>query len=455
MNTESAVPLQRTLIRSVAAALGGLLLATSVVTAQESPAPAGSAPPASVAPETAAPVARSEPPTPSASLLQPRRWALAQMPRRRAGWMLHDVIAGGPGFIAVGGGSQGRARSTPEAIVWLSDARGRAWLEAPLFGDAADGTMRAITAAADGYVAVGEGSDGGAIWRSTDGIGWQRLAHDPVFDDSAIFDVADGPAGLIAVGCQGEVVCSNSQAWISTDGGATWQALAAPPPGPALAIAATESGYLAAGQSAADGNPVLVSSGDGQAWQAATGLPGGPASLAALGSFGDALAGGNSRESGAARALLLRSADGSAWQSVGHRSFQAADIAAIAGSDAGVLLLGTRSQRVDGRQRTRPLALWSPDLARFRVTPFPSQSMRTGGEVNAAAFSADGTLVVAVGATARPVPTVWFNRLASPPARGDSPTQPTEPTDQPIDQDATIDEGVSAPPVPPSEAPAS
>lgn len=471
MKTESAVPLHRPLIRSVVAALGGLLLATSVATAQESPAPASAAPataaPATTVPEASSPVPEasaapdaSEAPeavAASSSLLRPRRWSLAQMPRRRAGWSLNDVIAGGPGFIAVGGGSQGRARSTPEALVWLSDARGRAWQAAPLFGDAADGIIRGITATADGYVAVGDGPDGGAIWRSADGIGWQRQAHDPAFDSSSITDVADGPAGLIAVGCQGDVDCATSRGWRSTDGGATWASLDSPPPGLAQAIAATDDGYLVAGQSSTDGNPMLVSSTDGQAWEPATGLPGGPAGLAALGAFGDTLAGGDSTESGADRALLLRSADGSAWQSVGHRSFRAADIAAIAGGESGVLLVGSRDQRVAGRLRSRPLALWSADLARFRVTPFPAQSTRAGGEVNAATFSPDGTFVVAVGATARPVPTVWVNRLVPQPARGDQsggstgqpaePTeQPTEPNDQPIDQDVTIDESASAAP---------
>jgi hypothetical protein len=369
------------------------------------------------------------------------------MPRRRAGWTLYDVIAGGPGFIAVGGGSQGRARSAPEAIVWLSDARGRAWQEAPLFGDAVEGTMRGITATADGYVAVGDGPDGGAIWRSTDGIGWQRVAHDPAFDSSSIADVADGPAGLIAVGCEGDVDCGTSRAWRSTDGGATWESLSTPPPGLAQAIAATDSGYLVAGQSSANADPMVVSSADGQAWEPATGLPGGPAGLAAVGAYGDALAGGSSAESGAARALLLRSADGSAWQSVGHRRFRNADITAIAGGDHGVFVLGSRSQRVDGRLRSRPLALWSADLARFRTTPFPGQSLRAGGEVNAATFSADGSFVVAVGGTARPVPTVWVNRLVEPPARGDETTgQPAEATEAPSDQDATVDASPNAAP---------
>jgi hypothetical protein len=458
MKTASAVPFHRTLTRSLVAALGAVLLATSVVTAQESPAPATAAP-AAAAPSTAPEVPTTAPEDPEAvtspaSPLQPRRWSLAQMPQRPAGWSLQDVIAGGPGFIAVGGGSQGRARSAPEAIVWLSDARGRAWQAAPLFGDAAEGTMRGITATADGYVAVGDGPDGGAIWRSTDGIGWQRLAHDAVFDSSSIADVADGPAGLIAVGCQGDVDCATSRAWRSTDGGATWVSLETPPPGLARAIAATDSGYLVAGQSSTNADPMLVSSADGQAWQPSQGLPGGPAGLAALGAFGDTLAGGSSTESGAARALLLRSAGGSAWQSVGHRRFRDADIMAIAGGDPGVFLLGSRSQRVDGRLRSRPLALWSADLARFRTTPFPAQSLRAGGEVNAATFSADGSFVVAVGGTARPVPTVWINRLVEPPARGDqSSGQPTESTDQaaestgePIDQDITIDESASAAP---------
>jgi hypothetical protein len=109
--------------------------------------------------------------------------------------------------------------------------------------------------------------------------------------------------------------------------------------------------------------------------------------------------------------------DGAAWQALGHRSFRAAEFVDVASSPGGVLLLGNRTQRAGRNLRSRPLAIWSADLTRFRTTQFPAQSIRAGGEVNAAAFSEDGNLIVAVGSTARPVPTVWFSRLATPRAR--------------------------------------
>jgi hypothetical protein len=230
-----------------------------------------------------------------------------------------------------------------------------------------------------------------------------------------MLDVANGPAGLVAIGCQGTIECATSRAWRSTDG-VTWESLDNPPPGLPLAIEATEDGYLVAGQQPPGAVPMIASSADGTTWEAAQGLPPGPAGLAALGMLGDALAGGSTTESGADRALLLRSADGSAWQQVGHRSFRAADFGDMASNADGVVLVGTRTQRAGRNLRTRPLAIWSADLQRFRTILFPAQSLRAGGEINAAAFSPDGDLIVAVGATARPVPTVWFSRMAVPEA---------------------------------------
>jgi hypothetical protein len=276
--------------------------------------------------------------------------------------------------------------------------------------------MRAITTAPNGFVVVGEASSGAAVWTSTDGIGWQRLPHSPAFDESVMLDVANGPAGLVAIGCQGTIECATSRAWRSTDG-VTWESLDSPPPGLPLAIEATGDGYLVAGQQPPGAVPMIASSSDGATWEPAQGLPPGPAGLAALGMLGEALAGGSTTESGADRALLLRSSDGSAWQAVGHRSFRAADFADMASSADGVILAGTRTQRAGRNLRTRPLAIWSADLQRFRTTPFPAQSLRTGGEINAAAFSPDDEVLVAVGATARPVPTVWVSRMAVPQPR--------------------------------------
>jgi hypothetical protein len=367
------------------------------------------------------------------------------VPSRLAGRILYDVVAGGPGFIAVGGGSRGRNAARPEALIWVSD-RGRRWQSVPLFGDAAEGTIRAITQTTDGYVAVGDGRAGAAVWRSTDGLGWQRVPHAEVFDGAVMFDVADGPAGLLAVGCQGGIDCATSRAWRSSDG-VDWESLDSPPPGLPLAIAATDAGYLVSGRQPPGAQPMLVSSSDGQSWQPGTGLPAGPAGLAALGAFEGALAGGSSAESGASRALLLRSGGGTAWQSIGHQSFRGTDFADIAATTSGVLLLGSRTQRAEGEQRRRPVALWSEDLASFRPTPFPAASLRAGGEVNAAAFSANGSLIVAVGATNRPLPTIWFSRMATPRAASDQRAD---------DGEASADQLVSpAPDSPAASGPAS
>ena len=257
-----------------------------------------------------------------------------------------------------------------------------------------------------------------------------------------MLDVANGPAGLVAVGCEGGDRLRHEPGLAvrrRDDLGVAGQRASRPP-----VRHRGDRGRLSRGRSpAARCGPMVASSTDGQAWQPAQGLPAGP-SRAGLAGHVRGRSGRWQHDGERRRPCHAAALHG--WRRVaGAQSSQLPRRGLRRHGEqsgpASSCWARARSARA-GRLRSRPLALWSADLRRFRLTPFPAQSTRAGGEVNAAAFSADGSLIVAVGATARPVPTVWFSRMATPRAE----------RDRPIDQDVDIDETPTTSPAP--EAPA-
>lgn len=144
---------------------------------------------------------------------------------------IFQVVAGGPGFVAVGqdcgGPDNPNQRCRP--AVWTS-TDGASWMKVAhdeaVFGPfaaAGDGQPESliadVTVGGPGLVAVGKVGFQPAIWISSDGRDWTRLSLDEsVFDQQAeIRYVRSGAAGLIAVG-QGEFI---APVWTSTDG-ITW-----------------------------------------------------------------------------------------------------------------------------------------------------------------------------------------------------------------------------------------
>jgi hypothetical protein len=113
---------------------------------------------------------------------------------------VNDIIEGGPGYIAVGGGTPNGLDH--RALVWLSDD-GLRWRAQPVFGEAAVGSMTGVAALHDGgYVAVGR--DFGPeteraqmvhaiVWHSADGFRWERVPPDASFAGSTMFDVTATP----------------------------------------------------------------------------------------------------------------------------------------------------------------------------------------------------------------------------------------------------------------------
>ncbi len=140
-----------------------------------------------------------------------------------------DVVAGGPGFVAVGrdySGGDGDAAvwTSPDGVLWS-----RVPHDASVFGGRPDfQEMWGVVAGGPGLVAVGgyDASGGdwdAAVWTSPDGVLWSRVPpHDAsVFggpDDQEMFGVAAGGPGLVAVGRDWSGGDWDAAVWTSPDG---------------------------------------------------------------------------------------------------------------------------------------------------------------------------------------------------------------------------------------------
>lgn len=353
--------------------------------------------------------------TPSAALAQtdgnapaPSAWERAEVPTTPAGIGLWDVTAGGPGFIAVGGGfTDGAAVAT--AVIWVSDD-GRAWQSVPLFGEAATGVPRAITATPDGFVAVGSGCcpDEAAVWLSPDGLSWARLPDQPGFADTAMLGVTSTPDGIVAVGCSAVMECMSGLAWSSPDG-RSWSESVLLDMLP-LGAASTSAGILALGSSEPyEGDAALSTSDDGVTWAGAVDLSVGGALHAAVDMAEGVMAVGGTIdfEDGDSEGLLATSSDGLAWEAQQPRRLRGVWLEDVATTDAGLLLVGWRASRDD----QVPATLWTTDLRTFEAGAFPRE-VKLSGDLHAVAFGTDGATAVAVGSSILDrgdVPTIWVS----------------------------------------------
>jgi hypothetical protein len=132
---------------------------------------------------------------------------------------MNDVVAGGPGLVAVG--ADGSGEGPVDAAVWTS-TDGTTWekvfVEA-LEGDRGVQEIEAIVVTDSRLVAVGwDGvSDGSAVvWTSDDGFGWSRVPLDAavVGKGSTMVGVTVGGPGLVAIGS----ITYDPAVWVSQDG---------------------------------------------------------------------------------------------------------------------------------------------------------------------------------------------------------------------------------------------
>ena len=194
--------------------------------------------------------------------------------RDEANVHLSDVVAGGPGYVAVGAFGQGRhSDEGTVAAVWTS-VDGVTWERVPhddevfgAFGVDRFAEASAVTAGGPGLVAVGSEGRGEAgvalAWVSADGLDWTRVELDDPRErgatDLGVHAIAATDDGLVAVGIErgGPAdVPESPAAWRSADG-TDWTPITLTPQGDAAVW-----GYLSAVASY-DGEVVAAGANDG------------------------------------------------------------------------------------------------------------------------------------------------------------------------------------------------
>jgi hypothetical protein len=136
-------------------------------------------------------------------------------------YVVADITAGGPGFVAVGNTLDregydltqfaeyvvwGMGSDYQDAAVWLSED-GRSWTRVESEGLGGPGwqMLTGVTTGGPGLVAVGlDGELGSAAWTSVDGTDWLKVDFNPFIDESGgwpiVWDVSADTQGLMAVG---------------------------------------------------------------------------------------------------------------------------------------------------------------------------------------------------------------------------------------------------------------
>lgn len=142
---------------------------------------------------------------------------------------IEAVTAGGPGYVAVGSEIVGTLAvaavwTSVDGVAWERVPGDPAFdLGGPgHFNDGrAHAAMTDVVAGGPGLVAVGSvctptgGDCRAAVWTSSDATHWARIADGPVFDGD-MYGVTQWSGGLVAVGAQGGG--KSPRAWVSSDG---------------------------------------------------------------------------------------------------------------------------------------------------------------------------------------------------------------------------------------------
>jgi hypothetical protein len=142
---------------------------------------------------------------------------------------LDHVIAGGPGFIAVGTDT---TKVTAPVPYILTSPDGRTWTKATMRGKAASGSITDVTEFAGGYAAIGQEpgeTERVAVWLSSDGLAWQKVPTTAAFANAEARGIVSWGDSLFAIGCSEQQfgTCAPTIAWTSHDGRA-WQRKAVP-----------------------------------------------------------------------------------------------------------------------------------------------------------------------------------------------------------------------------------
>ena len=278
--------------------------------------------------------------------------------------VMKDVVAWGPGFVAVGTTDiLDSAETARNAAVWISED-GITWSllpnDAPPLGGPDKQEVESVAIGGPGLVAVGHEwqmplGGNAVVWASEDGKAWSRVPHDEaVFGNGGMLDVTAGGPGIVAVG--------GAQVWTSVDG-LTWNRFPLPP----------------------EASPYPET--DGAMTSVTSGGPG----LVAVGFTG------RDPEEGC-NAAVWTSPDGFTWSRVPHDEavFGGAVMFDVTAGGPGLVAVGTAGNDAIGGIGTSAAVWTSPDG--FTWTRVPHDADAFGGEgLSMNAVTSVGSQLVAVG----------------------------------------------------------
>jgi hypothetical protein len=143
-------------------------------------------------------------------------------PRAFADAVVTDVVAGGPGLVAVGARlDPGETDEPVGGLVWTS-RDGAIWTRV---GDGRtfelnEGNLNSVAVGGPGLIAAGADIDGAVLWTTRDGMSWERVPRDrAVFAGAGISAITASPDGLLALG--GRMPDHVAERWTSRDA-RTW-----------------------------------------------------------------------------------------------------------------------------------------------------------------------------------------------------------------------------------------
>lgn len=186
------------------------------------PAPTGTAQPSITAAPSATPVpgetsAPSSAPSWNEQVIEPDA--------REA--VVGDVAATPAGWVAVG-------HAMAQPAIWVT-TDGETWSRVTGTPRISAGVIADVATTSDGLVAVGWASVGtggsaeeGLVWTSEDGVNWSPAIAEASFAGSRLLAVTAGDGQLLALGNAAD---ASLRAWISSDGGRSWQ-VGTPPAAP-------------------------------------------------------------------------------------------------------------------------------------------------------------------------------------------------------------------------------
>jgi hypothetical protein len=149
-----------------------------------------------------------------------RAWTPVQLtPRAFADAAVTDVVAGGPGLVAVGARlDPGETDEPVGGLVWTS-RDGATWTRVggERTFDLNEGNINTIAVGGPGLVAAGADIDGTVVWTSRDGTSWERVPRDrAVFAGASIGAITAWRDGLVALGAR--IPDAVGLQWTSRDG---------------------------------------------------------------------------------------------------------------------------------------------------------------------------------------------------------------------------------------------